>query len=215
MIAMDYLSNIQRMLGGETFSRVNEEYYEQLLTFPGSIRHHHSESGGYIRHICEVMDFCKMMTNNFQIPRFSDHELLLKLAFIHDLDKLERYELDPEMPTKKQITYAESLGIVIDEKDCKSSLSTKIDNKKNKLNKPIQYFRYKDKLPADDSARVVRICMELGIPLTDDDVHAISCHHGGWANVLQKGGILSPTATILHCADLMSTQILGDLREDW
>ncbi len=43
-------------------------------------------------------------------------------------------------------------------------------------------------------------------PVTADVVHAISMHHGGWAPLARAENQLrlSPLATILHAADLMS-----------
>jgi hypothetical protein len=64
---------------------------------------------------------------------------------------------------------------------------------------------------------VARECARFGIWLTDEHLHAVSCHHGGWASLLSSvhtfvRGPLSPLATIVHCADLCSANILGDRR---
>ena len=208
---MNYLAEVEEMFGGETFKRVYEQYGEQLKTFPSSLKHHHCERGGYIRHVCEVMDLGLTLIPSFPtVFSVKEFDRFKKLAFVHDLDKLTRYELDPHLPTKKQLDYAKRLGIEITEFDSKSSLSSKIDNAVNKLDGPIQYYRYVDKLPVDDSARVVCMCMKLGIDLDDDDVHALSCHHGGWSDAGLS--IMSPMATVLHCADLMSAKILGTVK---
>ena len=201
---MDRLQGIITIVSPEVFNPVIDAYDKEFRKFPASVKHHHCESGGYLRHVYEVLTLCRGMND-----KLCDSKSLMKVAFLHDLDKLERYEIDPEMPTKRQVDYARSLGIILDPKDSKSSVGTKIDNKKNGTNKPVQYYRYKEKLAADESAMVVRMCMELGIPLTHEEVHAISCHHGGWSALGQKGVKMSPMATILHCADLISANILG------
>ena len=215
---MNYFDEVGKIVEAKLFDSVYKKYRDEMGSFPASIRHHHCASGGYIRHIWEVLKLCDDLVSSLgwkdgmDMPGFM-RQALIKLAFIHDLDKLERYEIDPESPTPKQVKYAISLHIpIIMEKESKSSLSCKINNKVNGLDDPIQYYRYKDKLVADESAMVVMICMENGIELTKEDIHCLSYHHGGWSNVGQRGGKMSPMACILHCADLMSAQILGDQR---
>lgn len=201
---------VRDQVGKPLFSKVYGRFSQRLLNFPASIKHHHAEQGGYLRHISEVIYFCEYLMND-QYP--IDTIMMIKLAFIHDLDKLERYKIDTEPPTTKQLNYARGLDIFIEENECKNSLSTKIDNKKNGLNNPIQRYGYVDKLVADESAMVVQICMDLGIPLIHEEVHALCCHHGGWSAAAQKGQ-MSPMATILHCADLMSTNLMGNKNVD-
>lgn len=231
---MNYLKEVSGIVGLELFNKVYSVYAIQMETFPAAIKHHHAERGGYIRHVYEVLRFCDELMNvatafqrlvddaenKFSVEaliklafihdaknKFSV-EALIKLAFIHDLDKLERYEIDDELPIDKQMSYARSLGIIIELNECKSSLSTKINNKKNGMNNPIQYYRYKDILVIDESAKVCQMCSNLGIKLTDEDVHCLSTHHGGWSEAGKRGD-LSPMATVLHCADLMSAKIYG------
>ncbi len=213
---MNYLKEVKDIVDAYTFNQTMNKYQTELETFPASTRFHHCEIGGYIRHVWEVIDFCRnlikdLVDTQMKIGEFTeiDVDALIRIAFLHDLDKLERYELDPENPTKAQVKYAIDLGIRVDSEDSKSSLSTKIDNKKNGLDKPICYFRYKDQLVVDESAKVCQMCQKLGIELSNEDIHCLACHHGGWSEA-GKRGTLSPMATILHCADLMSTKILGD-----
>ena len=179
-------------------------YKSQFMSHPAAIRWHHAEVGGYMRHVYEVMTIVLKLSAEYGC----DAAQMVKLAFIHDVDKLERYELDDEPPTGPQAKYARSLGVEITGKDSKASITVKIDNAKNGTNKPIQYYRYKDIPVADEAARVVRICAENGMILTDDEVHCISCHHGGWSDAGQRGS-LSAEATLLHCADLISARVYG------
>lgn len=183
-------------------AKIIETYGAQFANHPAAIRHHHTEVGGYMRHIYEVM----MIVSNLAKQHGCDAAQMVKLAFIHDVDKLERYELDDEPPTGPQAKYARSLGVEITGKDSKASITVKIDNAKNGTDKPIQYYRYKDIPTADEAARVVRICAQNGMLLTDAEVHCISCHHGGWSDAGQRGN-MSPEATLLHCADLISAKI--------
>lgn len=200
---MNYLKEVEGLVGDNLFSRVYTKYGLEMTDYPAAIKHHHTERGGYIRHIWEVLTIGEYINQEHVNP-----ECFIKLAFIHDLDKLERYEPDTEAPTAAQVKYAKSLGIEIKTIDTKSSLSTKIDNKKNGLNNPIQYYCYREKLVVDESAKVCQMCCQLGIELTDADLHCLATHHGGWSDAGKRGS-LSPMATILHCADLMSARILG------
>ena len=175
------------------------KYYEKEISiFPASIKWHHTEQGGYIRHVYEVMQYVIQL----------GYPQLVRLAFLHDVDKLERYQIDTEKPTGPQLKYAQSLGILIEPIDSKTSVSVKINNAKNNLNDPIQYFTYREVPAMDEAANVMRICSNFDIKFNLEDVHCLCCHHGGWSHAGQRGG-LSPLATILHCADLMSTNING------
>lgn len=175
-----------------------KHYEKEITAYPASIRYHHTEQGGYIRHILEVMQYVIQL----------EYPQLVRLAFLHDVDKLERYQIDTEKPTAPQLKYAKSLGIMIEPIDSKTSISVKINNTKNNLNDPIQYFTYRDFIPMDESANVIRICSNFDIKFSIEDVHCLCCHHGGWSHAGTRGE-LSPLATVLHCADLMSSNING------
>ena len=203
---MNYLKEVEGIVGSGLFRKIQNKYFVEMENFPAAIKHHHAEKGGYIRHIYEVINFCLELSRLANLS--FDVDVLLRIAFIHDLDKLERYEIDNEAPTAAQVKYAINLGVSRTAEDSKSSISTKIDNKKNGLNNPIQYYRYRELLVIDESAKVTQMCGKLGIELTDEDIHCLSTHHGGWSDAGKRGS-LSPMATILHCADLMSARILG------
>lgn len=189
----------------------------QSELIPASIKHHHAEKGGYARHISEVMQYCYNMFSEI-IPaserNFALSSLLLA-AFIHDLDKVFRYQVDSESPTEKQLSYASSLGVEILDIDSKASISTKIDNKKNNKNDPIQYYTYADNpFPAEETAMVLQICMGYDIVLTKEEVHAIAMHHGGWALLAKQGNSnMTNMATTLHCSDLMSARFNAKVTE--
>jgi hypothetical protein len=211
MIVNECLQILKDYVPSYVFDPVWERYKDTMLVFPAAVKHHHANKGGYINHVAEVVSISQSLYEfvSSMKPLDFNIESLLKVAFLHDLDKLERYEIDPEPPTPAQAKYARSLGIVASNGESKTSISTKIDNAKNNKNAPVRYFAYKkDVPPADESARVMRICLELGIPITDAEVSAISCHHGGWSAAGSIGQITQMSA-MLHSADLMSAKILG------
>lgn len=216
METLKYLKGIEKLLRDDwLFRQVAERFAVEIRTFPAAIKHHHAEVGGYARHIWETMTFCVGLSESIAsvdgLDRSSfgmyDMGVLMRLAFLHDIDKLTRYELDPEEPTAAQVKYAKQLGCNITTNDCKSSLSTKIDNMKNGVHNPIQYYRYKDQLALEETARVVMLCAELDIVLTEEQIHCICYHHGGWSGIANRD--MSPMACVLHCADLMSAKVLG------
>ena len=148
-----------------------------------------------MRHVWEVLTWC---------DRLGAPDWVKKVAFVHDIDKLERYMLDPEPATAKQINYAAQLGIVYTKEDGKSSLSCKIDNAKGGT-REISYYVYRKGIPSmDESANVVRICAELGWVMDVRDISLVSCHHGGWSAAGNRE--MSAEATLLHCADLLSAK---------
>lgn len=63
-----------------------------------------------------------------------------------------------------------------------------------------------DKIDVNEKAQILNYLIPYGISLTDQQLNAISYSHGGWSREKGRMGIL---ATILHCADLWSTNILA------
>lgn len=194
-----------RTLGLNALATLLESYGETLNTMPASVKHHHVEQGGWARHSLEVAINAAYLARNW-LTGLTEARLF-QLCVVHDLDKLERYEVDPEPPTEAQLKYARGLGVVIDKFDSKTSMSTKIDNAKNNLNNPIHLFRYRqDLLPTDESALVVSKLADFGIALTPEELHALCCHHGGWSAVMKERGhgSMSTLAVVLHAADMLS-----------
>jgi len=190
------LNNLIRL--HETYE-VSVPHFDKL---PASTRYHHSWEGGYLQHVFEVMTYAEQFA-----PDDADFDLpqLIFLAYIHDLDKVYRYKYDTDPPSDKQISYARSLGCGIKPQYSKSVVSTMIDNAKNNTNKPIRPFTFVDKPRCDESAKVVQLLMLESICLSDEELHALAAHHGGWNNAGINAGDMTETACLLHCADLVST----------
>ena len=47
---------------------------------------------------------------------------------------------------------------------------------------------------------------QRGLFLTDEQLHAVTFHHGGWSEFVKYGSDMSPLATVLHCADMLSAK---------
>ena len=179
---------IQEMLQSIT----NDRYREPLLVLygdiestlkkmPAAVRWHHDEPGGLYRHTQEVMELAleiyKPLKSDLRKRAITENDVLL-CAFIHDLEKLDKYkknhDYDPEMKYTKG--YRETA------------------------------FKYNyDKIDMNDTAQVVRMCAKRGLELKDNHLNAITMHHGGWS--LDNKGSMTPLAVILHSADLISANL--------
>ena len=170
-----------------------------MKEMPASIGKHHSEVGGYYRHVQEVVYYAlkirEMMAKDKSPNVPSEYDIIL-VAFIHDLDKLERYKRN------------DGNFVIINP-------NPKLRNdQKTKWFKPP--FMYNTELPVfESSAYVANQCAPFGIRLTNDHLHALAMHHGGWSEYASRArNGISPMATILHSADLLSAFIRGDLEDN-
>jgi hypothetical protein len=153
-----------------------------MLSRPSSIRFHHIESGGMMRHIHEVMEIAlEIYELSPQRYDCTEDEVILAV-FIHDLNKLDSYI------------------------ECK-------DEWKRKKGQKFDYNN--ENVRMNQTARVVQICAQYGILLNDKIVNAVTFHHGGFSPDLSsvypamQSMHMTPLAVLLHCADLISSHILG------
>jgi hypothetical protein len=179
---------------------------------PGSINHHHNWVGGYARHVLEVCNNALLLDATMPLPlkNYTKDDLILA-AYFHDIDKVFlRYTTDVvDKPTEPQLAFASRLGITVLPTDSRAVVSNKIDAKKN--NKPYvpaegpEFSYRKDTVSFTPAAAVCRIVYEAGIALSDQALHAITFHEGGWSPAMEKGVVMQPLAVILHSADLLSS----------
>ena len=198
----------------DTFLSFHVKHRDAFLEMPAAIKHHHATVGGYAVHICEVTDNLLKLLTAFGETGFTRQDAVVA-AYVHDLDKLFwRYQRDAEPPTDAQVKFASSLGLQVTAMDSKSTLSQRIDAKKN--DKPLDtsamaYHTRRDDCPTmDDSAAVATLMIEHQLPGWNRAVaEAVSLHHGGWAPLAQAGGLgkFPPLATLLHAADLISANV--------
>ena len=199
----------------EKYLMFHEKEKDRLSTFPASVKNHHMWEGGYAQHVWEVMSNVVDIFTNLKLPKsqinFSADEILCA-AYIHDLDKLWRYRrLEGEPPSEKQISYARSLGIALTKSDTKQSVIAKIDAAKRGVEldeKQIQRFeRLPDMLEFDDGAIVSFYAGKNDLPMTEQMLHAVCLHHGGWSPIARVYPTIvpSPMAALLHSADYISS----------
>jgi hypothetical protein len=68
-------------------------------------------------------------------------------------------------------------------------------------------FEYALDWTIDPYAKVCTMLAKEGIYLTDEQIHALAFQSGGWSEFAKMGGEMSHLATILHCADMLSSKI--------
>jgi len=200
--------------GYEILMRIHNENKGAMLEFPAAIKHHHNFHGGYIVHVNEVMMAVDaLLEGGFDMGMVPPGKVMLA-AYLHDFDKLERYERLPhEDPSEKQIEVAKKNGIEIEDGESKRSLSIKIGNKFDGTSNPIEHFRYRQNNGHgfDETAKVQQMLVKYGLPLPDEVLHAVTMHHGGYAVHADEFYMnMSPMAVILNMADMASSKIWSE-----
>ncbi len=153
--------------------------FEQQITdmigdIPASIKWHHTYRGGLLQHTKEVAFFVSQAYNQ-ELHQMSLNDLLV-LAWVHDLNKVGRYKEIPADDWRRGDRYKSKYG----------------------------EFEHEDKIYINETAEVVSVCSGLGIQLTNEQLHALTFHHGGWAADRDVNATKHPAAILLHYADMMS-----------
>jgi hypothetical protein len=111
-----------------------------------------------------------------------DRDDVIIVAFAHDLDKLSRYK-EAESKWAKEKGYKWEFN--------------------------------KDNAPYEETSKAIVESLRNGIMLTDAHVEAINHHHGGFsadmASVYKGAGRMTKLSTLLHCADMLSAYLFGQL----
>lgn len=201
--------------GFEVLMKIHNEKKEDMLKFPAAIKQHHCQAGGYIIHVNEVMMIVKdMLENGFGMGMVDESKAILA-AYVHDLDKLERYEPAPhEDPSDKQLDLANRIGIDIPKGISKKNIGVLISNKLDEKDNPLEFFRFKrkDGHNFDETAKVQQMLVPYKLPLPDEVLHAVTMHHGGYAVHAKEFHMkMSPMATLLNAADMISSKIMANV----
>jgi hypothetical protein len=179
------------------YREFHEKYEEQALTLPASVKHHHAWPGGYAVHVWEVMKNLQAMIHGLQIAQALNNftrEDWICASFVHDLDKLlYRYEIDPD--AGRPAAWSQ----VKDGEPVKRSLG-QYDS----------HHRYRHgALEFEDGAIVMKLCSDHGLKLSEQALHAVCVHHGGFSALARTRHNLDvePLGVLLHCADYVSSSI--------
>lgn len=190
-----------------SFHKAHEELMRET---PASLKRHHCWPGGYYDHVLEVCNNALTLDGSIPLPKrnYTIDDLVVA-SYVHDLDKLFcRYDWDHDKPTSAQLSYAQSLGIKTNSRENKTSLSWKIEAVKSGRGvdeKEVPYFHFrKGTISCVASTKVCQLCAQHGIVLSDQALHAVTYHEGGWSQGMDQYTVLQPLAAIIHAADLLS-----------
>jgi len=187
---------------------------EKMCFFPAAKKKHHHQRGGYIIHVKEVMELMHgFVTTGYGMGHVGLADAMLA-AYVHDIDKLERYEQVIQEPaSQKQIDYANNLQIPSAHTYTKQALSALIEHAKNGTPVATEVeFNYTniENCHIETVATVTTILARYGIDLDNTVLHAVCFHEGGWAPMARVSYTeMLPIATLLHTADMISAKIWG------
>ena len=94
---VEYFFNVQKEIKNKDLIRLlssiftDETLREKFLNAPAAKIHHHNYKGGLVVHTNEVISICK---NLCQVYEKLDEDLLITAAILHDIGKIETYDLD-------------------------------------------------------------------------------------------------------------------------
>jgi len=180
MEIIDYLKKITNQKYRNALLKLYADIESTLKAMPAAIRWHHSEEGGLYRHTKEVISIAFNIYNCLRVDlkkRAITENDVILVAFVHDLEKMTKY--------KKNMNYEPN-------------------RKYEKGYKETEFVFNYNKIGMNDTAQIVRLCARYEIFLSDIHLNAMTYSHGGWS--VDKGE-LTPLATILHAADLISSSL--------
>ncbi len=70
--------------------------WQKFVSCPSSVRGHHSEAGGNLRHTIEVAQSCAGMASGY--TNLVDHDVLITAALLHDFGKIHCYRVGSVFP---------------------------------------------------------------------------------------------------------------------
>jgi len=94
---IEYLFDTIRQITNPDLQKVLKVFFqdetirEKFITAPAAKIHHHNYKGGLLVHTNEVIELCKSISTIY--PQI-DHDLLITGAILHDIGKIETYDLD-------------------------------------------------------------------------------------------------------------------------
>jgi len=104
-----YLSELCANLVGQ-----NGKYRSQFEQAPAAKGMHHAYPGGLLEHSIEVAEFCILDCELLKSYKYEnlDLDLLISAALLHDLAKIEEYELQEIVDNKAYYTFTQTGKII-------------------------------------------------------------------------------------------------------
>lgn len=157
--------------------KLYKENAEKMKQLPASVKYHHAYVGGYHDHVQQIMYY------GMRIHKFMDK--VSKLDCSQD-DVIFLCFIHDHDKLERYIQDGEIKG-----GDRKGEM---------KFAKALDFT-------IDPYAKVISMLAKEGIFLTDEQQHALCYQSGGWSEFAKWDSDMSALATILHCADMLSSKI--------
>lgn len=177
---------------------------EKFFEKPASINHHSNYKGGLAEHSLLTLKYLKHIYRSFKDGFHIPEDSLVIEGLLHDLCKIDCYEIDTEPATDKQEDYLNSLignhrldlteikQILVDGDLTKSYASSLIDWLKNdgqEENKPEQENSWswsEDSLSIGHGEKSIILAQEF-IEMKEREMMAIRWHMGAWEDGVAGG----------------------------
>lgn len=160
---------------------------QKLKELPASVKYHHAYEGGLMDHFQQIMH-CGIRIFKF-MEKFAKMDCTLDdVIFLTFVHDWDKLER------------------YVLEGEFKSG-----DKKGGKK------FAHALDVTIDPYAKVVSMLAKEQIYMTDEQIHALAYQSGGWSEFARHGSDMTPLATILHCADMLSSKCTpsrSDLKEE-
>jgi HD superfamily phosphohydrolase YqeK len=179
---------------------------EAAFFLPASIRFHHTEKGGYYRHVTEVMNIAIKLLEMLRPPGITRDEVLA-LSFIHDLSKLESYEVDQEGTHKAQRDSLQATGRLDRNEELTGAVRARLSAEERTRLQEIVVFRRREGIPTSHFGKTIAMAQNFGLKINDRWLHAIEQHHGPYSDF--KTPQVHTLATLLFTADYLSSKLYG------
>jgi hypothetical protein len=172
----EMLQEIENTELKEKLLKVYSDQKQAMMEMPASTKYHHSYKRGYHDHVQQVMFFA------IRIYNFMGKSVVLD--FSKDDIILMSFVHDMDKLEKYEETGEYKSG--------------------ESKGKP--KFAYELDWAIDPYAKVCLMLARYGILLTDEQLHALTFHAGGWSEFVKYGSDMNQLATMLHCADMLSAK---------
>ncbi len=153
-------------------------FIEEFPEAPGSSRNHQSYSGGYYKHINDILNYAKKMYKELAKMgklEFSLSDAILVL-FLHDIEKPIKYH-----PVYVKTGVVDENGVVEEE-----------------------VIEYETDSDSDIRASLIG---KFGILLNEEHIKALKYIHGEGQDYSKDKRVMSPLCAFCHCCDVISARI--------
>lgn len=157
--------------------KIYKDNVEQMKKMPASTKYHHSYTEGYHDHVQQIMYF------GMRIWKVMNKQAIMTC-------------------TLDDVIF---LCFIHDHDKLERYVST--GEVKSGKNEGKEKFGKKLDFTIDPYAKVCVMMAAYGLFLSDEHIHALTYQSGGWSEFAKWDSDMTNLATILHCADMLSSKI--------